>query len=95
MTPSDFCERMLAYCHWSGGSCTSWIRTVARNERVGGHPHSYHLLGLGMDVAYGSGPDTHMSARPPLADARKKAKQLGIRLVREGDHDHFQPASKP
>jgi len=27
---------------------------------------------------------------PPLAKARKRASQLGMRLLRESDHDHLQ-----
>ena len=86
MTPLEFAERMMAYCAWSRGSVTSWGRSPERNATVGGHPHSYHQVWLGMDVGYAPNP------KPPLAAARRRAQQLKLKLVREGDHDHFQPA---
>ena len=84
MTPADFADCLRAYCSWSRGSVTSWIRSPERNRQVGGHADSSHLLGLGADVAYGPNP------RPALATARKRARKLGLRLIREGDHDHLQ-----
>ena len=84
MTPAEFGSCLRAYCAWSRGSVTSWIRSPERNQKVGGHPDSSHLLGLAADVAYTPNP------RPALPTARKRAHRLGLRLVREGDHDHLQ-----
>jgi hypothetical protein len=74
----------MAFCSWSRGSVTSWGRTTERNAAVNGHAHSLHMVWLGGDVGYSPHP------RPPLARARKAAQQLGLRLVREDDHDHLQ-----
>lgn len=84
MTPLQFHEALLAYLAWSRGSHTSGWRSPERNAKVGGHDDSSHLLGLGGDVGYSPNPT------PPLAQARRRAKRLGLRLVREGDHDHLQ-----
>ena len=85
MTPSEFTERVNAYCAWSRGTQTSGWRSPERNAQVGGHSHSYHMVGLAADVVYGPNPT------PPKAQATRRARQLGLRLVREGSHDHLQP----
>ncbi len=43
----------LAFMRDGGGQVvpTSWWRSVFDNGRVGGHPESQHLLGLGVDLA--------------------------------------------
>ena len=51
---------------------------------MGGHKDSYHQTWLAADVGY------HPNPKPPLAQARKRASQLGLKLIREGDHDHLQ-----
>lgn len=61
-------------------------RTVAHNRSVGGAPRSYHLLWLAVDVVY--------DEMPPEDDARETARQLGIHLIRETDHDHLQPLAR-
>ena len=84
MTPLEFASAMLAYCAYSRGSVPSWLRSAERNSHVGGHPQSKHVVGLAADIGY------HPNPRPPLAQARKRASQLGLKLIREGDHDHLQ-----
>ena len=84
MTPIDFASCLIAYCAWSRGSVTSWGRSSERNATVGGHKDSYHQTWLAADVGY------HPNPKPPLAQARKRASQLGLKLIREGDHDHLQ-----
>ena len=84
MTPIDFAVSLMAYCAWSRGSVTSWGRSPERNARVGGHVNSLHQVWLAADVGYSPNPT------PPLAKARKRASQLGMRLLRESDHDHLQ-----
>jgi hypothetical protein len=82
MTPRDFASALIAYCYATTGSVTSWGRTPLHNRRVGGVTHSKHQLWLGADVVY----DT----RPTLATARRRATALGLKLLREADHDHLQ-----
>ena len=84
MTPLDFAQAVMTYCAWSRGSVTSWGRSPERNVQVGGHVDSSHLLWLGADVGYRPNPT------PPKAQAQRRAKRLGMRLVRESDHDHLQ-----
>ena len=86
MTPIDFAVSLMAYCAWSRGSVTSWGRSSERNAAVGGHVHSLHLTFLAADIGYSPNPT------PKLAQARKRASQLGMRLVRETNptHDHLQ-----
>jgi len=73
----------MTFCDLTGGSVTSWKRTVRHNTEVGGVPNSAHLYGLGFDVVY--------DARPPLAATMERARRLGLKLIREDDHDHIQP----
>ena len=84
MTPDGFAAALMAFCAWSRGSVSSWGRSAERNAEVGGHTHSYHLIWLAADVVYAPNP------RPAQAAARRRAAQLGIKLIREGDHDHLQ-----
>jgi hypothetical protein len=83
MTPIDFAVALMAYCSATRGSVTSWGRTERRNGQVGGHVSSWHLSWLGADVVYDS--------PVPKARAKLLASRHGLRLVREGDHDHLQP----
>jgi hypothetical protein len=61
---------------------TSWFRTHAENNRVGGNAVSQHLTGLAIDVA-----------RPSSAAAERfarEAQRAGLVPVYEGDHWHIQ-----
>lgn len=67
-------------------SRTSGKRTPHRNKLVGGHPRSWHLLGLAADYAWDPGVPEEVKAH-----MRHRAAQLGLRVVVEEDHDHLQP----
>ncbi len=83
MNPVEFACALIAYCFATKGSVTSWGRTESHNRHVGGVPHSKHQTFQAADVVY--------DHRPPLATARRRAAALGIKLLRESDHDHLQP----
>jgi hypothetical protein len=80
---TEFAGRALVYCAETGASVTSWIRTTRHNAVERGVPHSAHLIGLAVDVVY----DEPVSE----PDAQATARDLGLLLIREGDHDHLQP----
>src|SRR3981189_3224326 len=62
---------------------TSWWRTAEHNAEVGGMPTSKHLTGDAIDVIWkGDGPDDGI--------LRSVATGANVRVVREGDHEHFQ-----
>lgn len=83
MTLGDFAHAVSIYCAITNASVTSWIRSAARNERVGGVKYSSHQVGLGADVVYDI---------PLDVDGRKEwAKRLNLKLIVESDHDHIQP----
>jgi protoporphyrinogen oxidase len=63
-------------------SVTSWIRTPARNARVGGKPNSCHVSGFGIDLV----PDNPSSKPALLQDAR----EAGLDAVDEGHHIHIE-----
>jgi hypothetical protein len=84
---AQFAVAVAGYATRFPCSATSWGRTPEHNARVGGVKHSAHLSWVGCDVIY---PIT-----PPVADAVAHARSLGLRLIREGDHDHLQPFDWP
>ena len=78
----DFAVAVETFCLAFGGSVTSWGRTADHNRMVGGVANSLHLTWRAVDVVYD---------RPvEKATAEDLASSLGLRLVREGDHDHLQ-----
>lgn len=83
MSPDQFLDALRAYCSITGASVTSFGRTWEHNREVGGVPRSAHIVWLAADVVYDAD-------RPP-ADGPEWAGRLGLRLIREGDHDHLQP----
>jgi hypothetical protein len=83
MTVALFAEAVRAYSGLTTASVTSWGRTTKRNALVGGRPRSKHLDWLAVDVVY----DT----KPGLVEANDLAARHGLRLIREGTHDHLQP----
>ena len=85
MTRVEFVEAALTFCELTGGSVTSWKRTIVHNKVVGGVPNSAHLYGLGLDVVY----DTAQ----PLTATMERAYRLGLKVIREADHDHLQPST--
>ena len=85
MTRAEFAEAAATFCALTGGSVTSWTWTLRHNANVGGVTHSGHLYGLAVDVVY----DTPQALRLTM----ERARRLGLKLIREGDHDHLQPAT--
>jgi hypothetical protein len=85
MTRAEFAEAASTFCALTGGSVTSWTRSLSHNTAVGGVKNSAHLFGLAVDVVY--------DAPQPLPAATERARRLGLKLIREGDHDHLQPAT--
>jgi len=62
---------------------TSWWRTEEHNKEVGGLPNSKHLTGDAIDVTWvGDAPDPGM--------LQTYSASAGVRIVREGTHEHFQ-----
>ena len=86
MTIADFANAIVAYRRATKGSVTSWGRSVAHNKAVGGVERSFHLEDLAVDMVY----DT---PTPHHEEARKIGASLGLRILREGDHDHIDPLS--
>ena len=70
-----------------GATLTSWYRSPADNQRVGGEPRSQHLLGLAADIVF-----------PTIvkASAMRSLRAQGLTVLDEGDHVHVQayPASQ-
>ncbi len=96
MTPLEFSSTVWAWLYRFasyGASETSGARTPVRNTRVGGVADSKHMTGLAKDIGYEpivKDKKVIGYTFPPLADAQLVAKQLGIQLVRENDHDHLE-----
>ncbi len=84
MRTEDFAIHVLTICIYFGGSETSGRRTAKHNAAVGGVPNSPHRFGLGRDVVW--------DEVPPLHEVIDYARGLGLFVIREEDHDHFQPA---
>jgi hypothetical protein len=70
-------------CTTYQASITSWWRSPAHNAAVGGEAGSLHLIGGALDVVYDGQP-------PALEDVERVARSYLVKVVREGDHDHFQ-----
>lgn len=87
MTRNEFVEAVMIFCELAGGSVTSWKRTLIHNTSVGGVSNSAHLYGLGVDIVY----DTPQL----LPTIMERARRLGLKVIRENDHDHVQPSDWP
>lgn len=83
MTPYQFFDAVRSFCYATRSSVSSYGRTKTHNALVGGVKYSAHRVWLGADVLYDNG--------GPPDDAAEIAARLGLRIVREGDHDHLQP----
>jgi uncharacterized protein YcbK (DUF882 family) len=69
-------------CRKYNASVTSWWRTIEHNARLpGAAAASLHLQGLALDVVYDG-------KRPTLSELQA----LGLRVIREKDHDHLELA---
>jgi hypothetical protein len=85
VTRAEFRSAVDGYLALMRASETSGQRTPAHNVLVGGVDYSAHLVGLAVDVVY--------DELPGLGHAKNWAARLDLLLLREGDHDHLQPAS--
>ena len=86
MTVAEFATRLELMRKNFEFSVTSWFRSVKRNAKVGGHPNSKHLIGLGADII----PDNFTI----LSKFRSFAALHDISVLDEGDHWHLQPTSR-
>ncbi len=91
MTPAEFdaaCRLLIRECPWL--SETSGRRSAERNEAVGGHAESKHLLGMARDFVSPS--------QNGLNQAAIKAQELGLWFkvhdAGSGDHLHIQGLPK-
>lgn len=78
------CFAFLVYtlCTMYSASVTSWIRTPARNAKVGGGINSRHLLGMGCDCV--------LDDRANTAAFTAAARAIGLQVADEGDHIHIE-----
>jgi len=65
-----------------GGSVVSGHRSAKRNEAVGGHEFSLHLVGLAVDAEF----DSAEQKEGGITMARR----LGLMAIDEGDYVHIQ-----
>lgn len=87
MSPLEFWDTLRLWCAIFSASVTSYGRTLKHNTEVGGAPFSAHRHWLGADVVYDVPPTTET--------VTKTAERLGLRVIREADHDHLQPIYWP
>lgn len=87
MSPIEFYSRLVAYCAAMGASVTSYGRTTKHNQDLHGVAGSPHRFWCAADVVY--------DERPPALTAGEAARRLGLKLIREADHDHLQPLGWP
>lgn len=87
MRPSEFDAAVRQYRFRFAASVTSAGRTVEHNTAVGGVARSAHLFDVGADLVY--------DAMPALGECLAVGERLGLRVIREGDHDHLQPLDWP
>jgi hypothetical protein len=83
MTVGEFCEAVAHVGQKYGGSITSWGRSVQHSIAVGGFNGDPHTWWLGADMVYDGG------VSPVGSDAY--AASLGLHVIHEGTHDHYQP----
>ena len=79
----DFIQSVISLALRWPLSVTSWGRTEKHNRAIGGHPQSWHLLWLGLDVVLDDGLENEAFE----ADC----KLVGIHPIFEVDHYHLQP----
>jgi len=84
MTLNAFSFAIVALALEVPFSVTSWIRTPARNSAVGGHPDSFHMCALAVDVALDNSQD--------VEKLKRRCSRFGLKALDEGDHIHIQPA---
>jgi len=93
--PTAYNMRRYSFFQWGvfylrtkfpGMSVTSWGRSPAHNEAVGGKPDSQHLFWTAADVVWDPG------TRPELPVLQAVAAEWGLEVDREPDHDHVEIA---
>ena len=62
-------------------SVTSWLRTIDRNDLVGGLPKSLHLSGLAVDVI--------LDKKEEVDVFKEACNSIGVYCYDEGDHLHL------
>lgn len=82
MTIGQFAEAIAQIGHKYSGSITSWGRTVKHSIQVGGFNGDPHTWWLGADMVYDGVPTPNLDT---------DATALGLHVIHEGTHDHFQP----
>lgn len=87
MTVKEFAEAIATIGRQYKGSVTSWGRSPKRSVAVGGFDGDPHTWWLGVDMVYDTGPNQ------PLVDIL--ARSLGLKVIHENGHDHFQPFDFP
>ncbi len=87
MTVAGFAAAVYAIGKKYNGSITSWGRSEAHSKSVGGFAGDPHTWWLGADMIYDTGPNNH--------DVDMIAETLGLRVIHENGHDHFQPRDFP
>lgn len=83
---ASFAHNVVLYRAMTGGTVTFWGRTERWDKKLKARPRSLHTVDLAVDMIY--------DERPPLAEALKLAAECGLRLRREGDHDHLEPSQE-
>lgn len=83
MNPLELVYKVIPLCYRHGGSVSSWGRTFVRNIQVGGHPQSWHMLWLGIDVV--------LDDMIQNAAFERDADRLGLKAIFESDHYHLEP----
>ncbi len=82
----DFVHAVMCLAIKYQGSVSSWGRTPAHNAAVGGHPQSWHMLWLGLDMIF-----EPMVKNEAL---ERDADLLGLQAIFEGDHYHLEPKDR-
>lgn len=88
MTIGQFAEAVATIGEEYAGNVTSWGRTDAHSKAVGGFPGDPHTWWLGADMIYDNG-------FPSIAELTLRARALGLKVLREKHHDHYQPLDIP
>jgi hypothetical protein len=87
MTIAEFCTAVSALGQKYHGSVTRWGSTNKHTVAVGGFVGDPHTWWLGVDMIYDTG------ANNLIVDDYAHA--LGLRVLHEHGHDHYQPADFP
>jgi hypothetical protein len=91
MTTGEFAEALAIVCMKHGGSVTSFGRSVKHSVAVGGFAGDPHTRWLGADVVYDRDGASGATI-PNKPEVEADAKTLGLKVIHESDHDHFQPS---